>query len=54
MSTNANIDGTWHTYIYCFTMEILYIILFANFFHKSYIKGGGKKFISEKEVNKRK
>ncbi|VDK59812.1 unnamed protein product [Anisakis simplex] len=44
-----HVDGTMRTYVFCFLMEISYIILFGNFFYQSYIRGGGKKFIAEKK-----
>jgi len=41
---------TPHTYWLCLGMEISYLALFGNFFYHSYIAGGGKKFVAEKQV----
>ncbi|MFH4973711.1 hypothetical protein AB6A40_000420 [Gnathostoma spinigerum] len=52
MLSGGRVDTTIHTYFICLLMEISYVILFANFFYQSYVKGGGKKFISEKKQEK--
>lgn len=50
---DVHVDGVVSTYIFCFAMEISYIALFGNFFYQSYVKGGGKKFIAEKDALKK-
>lgn len=52
MAIGEAVDGTLSTYLFCLGMEISYVILFANFYYQSYVKGGGKKFKEEKMVMK--
>ncbi|VDK38526.1 unnamed protein product [Gongylonema pulchrum] len=53
MASDVPVDGTQRTYLFCLGMEISYIILFANFFYQSYVRGGGKKFKQEKMAEKK-
>ncbi|VDN04233.1 unnamed protein product [Thelazia callipaeda] len=53
MSVGEVVDGTLNTYLLCLGMEISYVILFANFYYQSYVKGGGKKFKEEKMMSKK-
>ncbi|CAG9539420.1 unnamed protein product [Cercopithifilaria johnstoni] len=53
MAIGEAVDGTLSTYLLCLGMEISYVILFANFYYQSYMKGGGKKFKEEKMVMKK-
>lgn len=52
MARGEAVDGTLSTFLFCLGMEISYVILFANFFYQSYVKGGGKKFKEEKMAKK--
>ncbi|VDM58950.1 unnamed protein product [Angiostrongylus costaricensis] len=50
-SSDVQVDSHPKIYWFCVFMEISYVVLFANFYFQSYIKGGGKKFINEKSKN---
>uniref|UniRef100_A0A0K0DL48 Elongation of very long chain fatty acids protein n=1 Tax=Angiostrongylus cantonensis TaxID=6313 RepID=A0A0K0DL48_ANGCA len=50
-NSGVQVDSHPKIYWFCVLMEISYVVLFANFYFQSYIKGGGKKFINEKSKN---
>ncbi|VDK58173.1 unnamed protein product, partial [Cylicostephanus goldi] len=48
-SQGVKVDSTPKVFWFCLIMEMSYVVLFGNFYFQSYVKGGGKKFIAEKE-----
>lgn len=50
-NSGVQVDSHPNIFWFCLIMEISYVVLFANFYFQSYIKGGGNKFIEEKSKN---
>ncbi|KAJ1375089.1 Elongation of very long chain fatty acids protein 6 [Parelaphostrongylus tenuis] len=48
-SSGVKVDSHPTIYWFCVIMEISYVMLFANFYFQSYIKGGGKKIPQRKK-----